>query len=75
MILSFFYFTFIATTNSTHTVSGKVFATDFKNPTPGNITQANLDQQAALTFAMQEAPPKQVFGAVDLIGQTFTPGM
>lgn len=56
-------------------VSGKVYATDFSSPTPNNLAQANSDQQTALNFAMQEAPPTKIYGAVDLIGVTLTPGI
>lgn len=68
----FFPFEYVATVAA---VSGKIFANDYASPTPNNIAQAELDQETAFNFGMQEAPPTAIYGAIDLIGQTLTPGM
>lgn len=66
-----------ATTNATMAVNGKVFATDFKSPTPANLAQAMLDMENAYRFGMTEGPPTNVapVGAYELGGQTIGPGM
>lgn len=67
---------YVATTNATGAVSGRVYATDYSSPTPANIAQAILDMQNAQNYGMQEAPPSApVQAAADLNGKVFYPGM
>jgi len=56
-------------------VTGKVYASDYANPTPSNLTNAVLDMQTAYTAAMGIAPSATELGAGNIGGLTIAPGV
>jgi len=56
-------------------VTGKVYAPDYADPTPANLTTAVLDMQTAYTDAAGRAPTVTELGAGNIGGLTLTPGV
>jgi hypothetical protein len=56
-------------------VAGKVYAPDYANPTPANMTTAVLDMQTAYTDAMGRAAGVTELGAGNIGGLTLAPGV
>ncbi|TSC81978.1 MAG: hypothetical protein G01um101420_761, partial [Parcubacteria group bacterium Gr01-1014_20] len=56
-------------------VTGKVYASDYANPTPANLTTAVLDMQTAYTDAAGRAPTVTELGAGNIGGLTLAPGV
>jgi len=56
-------------------VSGKVYASDYANPTPANLTTAVLDMQTAYTDAQGRAAGVTELGAGNIGGLTLAPGV
>jgi hypothetical protein len=56
-------------------VTGKIYASDYKTPTPGNLTTAVNDMQTAFTDAAGRAPDVTELGAGDIGGKTITSGV
>jgi peptidoglycan hydrolase-like protein with peptidoglycan-binding domain len=56
-------------------VSGKIFAPDYANPTPANLTTAVLDMQTAYTDASGRAAGVTELGAGNIGGLTLAPGV
>jgi hypothetical protein len=57
-------------------VTGKVYAADYANPTPANLTTAIGDMQTAYTTAAGLPNPAHTeYGAGDISGLTLTPGL
>jgi hypothetical protein len=56
-------------------VTGKVYASDYANPTASNLTTAILDMQTAYTNAMGLAPNVTELGAGNIGGLTLAPGV
>ncbi|MEK7135997.1 MAG: ice-binding family protein [Patescibacteria group bacterium] len=56
-------------------VTGKVYASDYANPTPLNLTTAILDMQTAYTDASGRAPTVTELGAGNIGGLTLAPGV
>ncbi|MEK7608697.1 MAG: ice-binding family protein [Patescibacteria group bacterium] len=56
-------------------VIGKVYAPDYANPTPANLTTAVLDMQAAYTDAAGRAPSVTELGAGNIGGLSLVPGV
>ncbi len=56
-------------------VTGKVYASDYANPTPANLTAAVLDMQTAYTDGAGRASNVTELGAGNIGGLTFAPGV
>ncbi|MHB1769919.1 MAG: ice-binding family protein [Minisyncoccota bacterium] len=56
-------------------VTGKVYAPGYANPTPANLTTAVLDMQTAYTDAAGRAPTVTELGAGNIGGLTLAPGV
>lgn len=56
-------------------VTGKLYASDYANPTPANLTTAILDMQTAYTNAMGIAPTVTELGAGNIGGLTLASGV
>ncbi len=56
-------------------VTGKVYAADYANPTPSNLTTAIGDMQIAFTDAAGRTPDVLELGAGDISGMTITRGV
>ncbi|MHB8710561.1 MAG: ice-binding family protein [Minisyncoccota bacterium] len=56
-------------------VTGKVYASDYANPTPANLTTAVLDMQTAYTDAAGRASTVTELGAGNIGGLTLAPGI
>ncbi len=56
-------------------VTGKLFASDYANPTPSNLTTAISDMQLAFTDAAGRAPSITDLGAGNISGMTLTRGV
>lgn len=57
-------------------VTGKVYAADYADPTPANLTTAISDMQTAFTDAAgRTLPDFTELGAGDISGMTLTPGL
>ena len=56
-------------------VTGKVYASDYKPPTPPNLTTAVSDMQTAFTDAAGRAPNVTELGAGNIGGKTLTAGV
>ena len=56
-------------------VTGQVFAVDFAEPTPGNLTTAVGNMETAFTDAAGRAPSETELGAGDIGGLTLEPGV
>ncbi len=56
-------------------VTGKVYASDYANPTPANLTTSISDMQIAYTDAAGRAATVTELGAGDIGGLTFAPGV
>ncbi len=56
-------------------VTGKVYASDYANPTPSNLTTAVLDMQTAYTSAAGRAAGVTELGAGNIGGLTLAPGV
>jgi len=56
-------------------VTGKIYAADYKAPTPANLTTAVLNMQTAYTDAAGRAPDQTGLGAGNISGLTFAPGV
>jgi hypothetical protein len=56
-------------------ITGKVYASDYANPTPSNLTTAVLDMQTAYTDGAGRAPTVTELGAGNIGGLTLTPGV
>jgi hypothetical protein len=56
-------------------VSGSVYASDYANPTPANLTTAVLDMQNAYTDGMSRAAGTTELGAGNIGGLTLAPGV
>lgn len=56
-------------------VTGKVYASDYKPPTPANLTIAVSDMATAFTDAAGRAPDVTELGAGNIGGQTLAPGV
>ncbi len=56
-------------------VTGKVYASDYKAPTPAKLTTAVSDMQLAFTDAASRAPGKTELGAGSIGGMTLAPGV
>lgn len=56
-------------------VTGKVYAANYTQPTPSNLTTAVGDMQLAFTDAAGRAPDVTELGAGDIGGKTLTPGV
>jgi hypothetical protein len=56
-------------------VTGNIFASDYAQPTPTNLTTAIGDMQIAFTDAAGRAPKATELGAGDIGGMTLTPGV
>jgi len=66
---------YLQTAKSTQ-VLGNVYAANFAPPTPGDLTTAVMNMQAAYTAAMAEVPPDFTnFGGGALGGATLIPGI
>ncbi len=61
--------------STTPQVVGKVYAANYKPPTPGNLTTAVLDMQTAFTDAASRAPDVTELGAGNIGGLTLIPGV
>jgi len=57
------------------TVTGKVYAPGYANPTPANLSTAILDMQTAYTDAAGRAPDVTELGAGNIGGLTLAPGV
>jgi hypothetical protein len=56
-------------------VTGKLYASDYTTPTPGNLTTAINDMQTAFTDAAGRAPDVTELGAGNIGGMTLTSGV
>ncbi len=56
-------------------VTGHIFAADYANPTPANLTTAVLDMMIAYTDAAGRAPDHTELGAGNIGGMTLAPGV
>jgi hypothetical protein len=56
-------------------ITGKVYAADYTEPTPANLTTAISNMEAAYTDAAGRAPNYTELYAGDISGQTLTPGV
>ncbi len=56
-------------------ITGKVYASDYANPTPANLTTAVLNMQTAYTDAAGRAPTVTELGAGNIGGLTLAPGV
>ncbi|MDB5195330.1 MAG: hypothetical protein JWO84_514 [Parcubacteria group bacterium] len=56
-------------------VTGKLYASDYANPTPSALTTAVLDMQTAYTDAAGRAPNVTELGAGNIGGLTLAPGV
>ncbi len=56
-------------------ITGKIYASDYANPTPASLTTAVLDMQTAYTDAMGRAATVTELGAGNIGGLTFAPGV
>lgn len=56
-------------------VTGKIYAPDYANPTPANLTTAVSDMQTAYVNAMGRAPNVTELGAGNISGLTIAPGV
>jgi hypothetical protein len=56
-------------------VVGKIYAPDYANPAPANLTSAVLDMQSAYTDAAGRAPTATELGAGNIGGLTLAPGI
>jgi hypothetical protein len=56
-------------------VTGKVYASDYANPTPANLTTAVLDMQTAYSDAAGRASTVTELGAGNIGGLTLSPGV
>lgn len=56
-------------------VTGSIFASDYAQPTPSNLTTAVGDMERAFTDAAGRAPDVTELGAGDIGGRTLAPGI
>jgi hypothetical protein len=56
-------------------VTGNIFAADYTDPTPANLTTAVLNMQAAYTDGAGRAPDVTELGAGNIGGMTLAPGV
>jgi Ice-binding-like/Bacterial Ig-like domain len=56
-------------------VTGQIFAADYADPTPANLTTAVLDMMTAYTDAAGRAPDHTELGAGNIGGMTLAPGV
>ena len=61
--------------STSNLVTGQVFAADYADPTPANLTTAVLDMMIAYTDAAGRAPDVTELGAGNIGGMTLVPGV